>query len=121
MQWKIASASEIVSALDFDKFIAYDSEFVRGHFYSAKLALVQLRQAGAEVLLCDPETSPLQEFWRHLLLISAPLVVHSGEQDLELIFRLAGDLPQRIADCQIAFAFLSLTRKISYADLCKKI
>ncbi|MBR1374540.1 MAG: hypothetical protein IJ566_00450 [Cardiobacteriaceae bacterium] len=121
MQWKIASASELVSALDLEKFVAYDSEFVRGHFYSAKLALMQLRQVGAEVLLCDPEISSLQNFWQHLLLLSCPLVVHSGEQDLELIYRLAGALPETVADCQIAFAFLSLTRKISYADLCKKI
>lgn len=96
--------------------LALDTEFLRERTYFPKLCLVQL--ATADLLAAiDPLTCrDLGPLWR-LLLDGREVVLHASSQDLEIVQRLAGDLPGRVFDTQIAAAFLGLGDSIGYARM----
>ena len=96
--------------------VFYDSEFVREKSYFPKLALMQWQVAGAtEAVLCDPLSA--QAPWQALLRHPAPIVMHSGSQDLELIRQETGALPQSIRDTQIGFALCHPQLTVSFAEM----
>lgn len=99
--------------------LAYDSEFVRERHYYPKLSLVQIADGSGEAHLYDaasgnPEHAPP---WSALLHHPAPLVMHAGSQDLEMMRLYAQQQPQSIRDTQLGFAFLSRERTISFSAL----
>lgn len=97
--------------------LAVDTEFLREKTYYAKLCLLQLA-TDEEVAIVDP-------FAVDDLSVLAPLftdggivkLLHAGGQDLEIILREVGVLPQHIFDTQIAAALLGYTQQIGYAAL----
>lgn len=96
----------------------YDSEFVRERSFYPKLALLQWQVSGAaQAVLCDPlERTPP---WKALTQHNAPLVMHSGSQDLELMRQECGALPSEIRDTQIGFALCHPNLSVSFAELVK--
>ena len=79
------------TALDPARILCYDSEFVRERSYIPKLALVQLCQPGSPATLYDPlaaDNIPWQQILQH----PAPLVMHAGAQDLELMQLCGGSV-----------------------------
>lgn len=96
----------------------YDSEFVRERHYYPKLALVQLYQADWQaVQLADPMMQDLTPLWVQIAAHDAPLVMHAALQDLELLWTIAGVLPQQVRDTQIGFALCYPHKAVSYADM----
>jgi ribonuclease D len=94
---------------DVDRY-ALDTEFHRERTYWPHLALVQLAwpdgpgEASA-VALIDPlsvDIGPLAE----LLSSPATMVAHAADQDLEVLERACGRLPERLFDTQVAAGFL---------------
>lgn len=105
-------------ALSPRRIVSYDSEFVREKSYYPKLALIQLHQPDwRQAILCDPLAADLAPLWAQLSAHKAPVVLHAGSQDLELMHAACGNLPAEIRDTQIGFALLSEHRAISYASL----
>ncbi|MBV7435333.1 ribonuclease D [Cardiobacteriaceae bacterium TAE3-ERU3] len=112
-QWHWASDNE---SFALGRVVFYDSEFVREKSYFPKLALMQWQEAGAaEATLCDPLSA--QPPWQALLHHSAPLVMHSGSQDLELIRQETGYLPSSVRDTQIGFALCHPQLTVSFAEM----
>lgn len=84
--------------------IALDTEFHRERSYFAKLALIQIA-AGDEIFLIDPlrvDVTPLGEVFQS----DTEVVFHAAGQDLEILARKVGSVPQRFFDTQIAAGFL---------------
>ena len=104
---------------DFDPhhILCYDSEFVREHSYIPKLALVQTCQPGGSAHLYDPLDGTDAVPWHNILHHPAPVVLHAGAQDLELMQLCGGALPQTVRDTQIGFALCSPHLAVSYAQL----
>ena len=104
---------------DFDPhhILCYDSEFVREHSYIPKLALVQTCQPGGSAHLHDPLDGADAVPWHNILHHPAPVVLHAGAQDLELMQLCGGALPQTVRDTQIGFALCSPHLAVSYAQL----
>lgn len=100
--------------------LALDTEFLRERTYFPKLCLLQL--ASREVLaLVDPlVVEDLGPLWG-VVCGGAEIVLHAGGQDLEIIQRLAGRLPARVFDTQLAAAFVGLGDSIGYARLVEAI
>lgn len=99
--------------------LAYDSEFVRERHYYPKLSLVQIADGSGQARLYDA-TQPGHERappWDALLHHPAPLIMHAGSQDLEMIHLYGHQLPRSIRDTQLGFAFLSPERTISLSAL----
>jgi ribonuclease D len=101
--------------------IAVDTEFMRERTYWAKLCLVQVGD-GEHAAAVDPfaieDLSPLFE------LLDDPDIVkvfHSGEQDLEIFWRLSGRVPAPVFDTQVAAALASFPLQAGYGLLVKEL
>ncbi len=95
--------------------IGVDTEFMREKTFFAELCLVQL-SIGNRLICADPlGATDLAGFWTALM--KCEWVVHSGRQDMEVVYQAAGSLPQRVYDTQIAAALLGYAPQIGYAGL----
>lgn len=104
--------------------IAFDTEFVSERRYRPALALVQIGARASHDFveaIVDPLSLDLTPF---LELISDPSVtkiLHSGSQDLQILWDRFGCEAHNVFDTQIAAAFLGFGFQIGYADLAKRI
>ncbi len=97
--------------------LAIDTEFLREKTYYARLCLLQLA-TDEEVAIVDP-------FAVNDLHVLVPLLAdrdivklfHAGGQDLEILYREVGMLPEPIFDTQVAAALLGHTQQIGYGAL----
>lgn len=81
-----------------------DTEFHRERTYHARLALLQLSWRGG-VAVVDPlavDVAGLAEVLRG----PGVCVMHAASQDLEILDRVCGTVPQRLFDTQVAAGFL---------------
>ncbi len=107
--------SAIAALLVAAEHIGVDTEFMREKTFFAELCLVQL-SIGNRLICADPlGATDLSEFWSALM--QCEWVVHSGRQDMEVVYQAAGSLPQRVFDTQIAAALLGYAPQIGYASL----
>ena len=103
--------------------IGIDTEFMRERTYFAKLCLVQV-STPTEVYCADPVGTgktgrPNKRFWDFIL--QPEWVLHSGRQDLEVIYQAAGKLPEAVFDTQIAAALLGYQPQIGYGSLVNEL
>ena len=112
--WQHATAD---TTYDPARILCYDSEFVRERSYIPKLALVQTCQPGGNAHLYDPLDGADAVPWHNILHHPAPVVLHAGAQDLELMQLCGGALPATIRDTQTGFALCSPHLAVSYAAL----
>jgi ribonuclease D len=90
-----------------EEIYCFDTEFHRERTYYARLALLQIAWRDG-IALVDPlgvDPAPLEELFGS----SAMAVVHAGDQDLEIIERACGVLPQKMFDIQIGSGFIGLS------------
>lgn len=111
----IDQATTVGERLSQQERIGIDTEFMRESTYFPQLCLIQV--AIDEQLVCiDPlDSESPGGFWDAL---HAPAwVLHSGRQDLEVMSQVAGQLPNRVFDTQIAAALLGYAPQLGYANL----
>ena len=99
--------------------LGVDTEFMREKTFFAQLCLVQI--ATRERYFCvDPLVDDdLTSFWQELM--NKTWVLHSGRQDIEVVFQTAARMPQRIFDTQIAAGLLGHMPQLGYAGLVKEL
>jgi ribonuclease D len=106
--------------LDRQECIGVDTEFVREKTFFSRLCLIQFT-GGDEVFCADPlglrqaDEARSAGFWRALM--RPAWVLHSGRQDVEVIYQTALRMPEHIFDTQIAAALLGYQPQIGYANL----
>ncbi|WP_024851642.1 ribonuclease D [Hydrogenovibrio kuenenii] len=94
------------------EWIAIDTEFVRTDTYYPELSLIQVQSDSGIAAIIDPiSINDLEPLWTILDNPKILKVFHSARQDLEVLYQVAGRLPQSIFDTQIAAVFLG------YGDL----
>lgn len=107
----------LIEAMGASDYLPLDTEFVRERSYFPQLALLQIATTDT-VWLVDPVAGlDLAPFWQELVGRETPLILHAGDQDLDLILTSAGRLPPRVFDTQIAAELLGIGSQISYAAL----
>ncbi|MCL4553636.1 MAG: ribonuclease D [Actinobacteria bacterium] len=103
------------------KVLAIDTEFMRERTYYAKLCLMQIA-AEDEVALVDPfvvdDLSPLVSL---LADHRVQKVVHSGQQDLEILFQTTGAVTRPIFDTQVAATIVGFDSQMSYQSLVSQV
>jgi ribonuclease D len=114
-----ASLDSLCEKLTDAKRVAIDTEFMREKTYFPLLCLVQI--ATEEQIWCaDPlGAKNAERFWPSLMQRS--WVVHSGRQDIEVIFQTAGQMPEDPFDTQIAASLLGLAPQLGYAALVSEL
>jgi ribonuclease D len=100
--------------------IGVDTEFMREKTFYSQLCLVQV-STGSEIVCADPlnlgaaDKATVDSFWKDMM--KPVWILHSGRQDVEVIFQTSGQMPRQIFDTQIAAAFLGYQPQMGYANL----
>ena len=104
------------NALNNETRLGIDTEFMRERTYFAQLCLVQIA-INDDVFFVDPlEENDLDEVWNALF--ARDWVLHSGRQDIEVMYQTVRRMPQgTLFDTQIAAAFAGFPPQIGYAGL----
>jgi ribonuclease D len=109
-----AQLEQAVHAWRESEVLGLDTEFVRERTFRADLGLVQISD-GARCWLIDPvalgDLDPLADFLRESPI---PKVIHSGSEDMEVLFHRLGAVPNALADSQIACAMLGQSLQLGY-------
>jgi len=102
-------------------FVAVDTEFMRVDTFYPKAGLVQVGD-GQRAYLIDPL---LIRDWRPLAeLLEDPAVLkvlHACSEDLEVLLRLTGKLPQPLFDTQLAAGYLNIGFSMGYSRLVQEV
>lgn len=95
--------------------IGVDTEFMRERTFFAQLCLVQI--STAERIYCvDPlQGDDLSQAWQ--VLMDRQWVLHSGRQDMEVLYHATGRFPDSVFDTQVAAGMLGHAPQIGYANL----
>ncbi len=107
---------ELVDRLAGEPRLAVDTEFLTERTYYPRLCLIQIGAPGV-LATVDPfectDLSPLAE------LFSDPveMILHAGAQDLAILHRRLGAVPERVFDTQIGAAFLGFGHSIGHSRL----
>ncbi len=116
-----AGLAKLCRRLSGCKWLAIDTEFLREKTYFPKLCLLQVANrelvAWVDVLVLT-DLSPLLGI---LYDPGVTKVLHSGFQDLEILYNLCGKLPIPVFDTQIAAHLLGDSDQIGYAPLVDKV
>ncbi len=115
-----ASLAPLVDRLRGVSPLAIDTEFIRERTYYPRLCLVQLAAPGLLAAVDPLAVDDLEPLWQ-VLVGGAEIVLHAAGQDLEIVQRLAGQLPERHFDTQVAAAYLGYGDSISHAKLVERV
>jgi ribonuclease D len=114
--------SKLVDRLAKHPFIAVDTEFMRENTYWPELCLLQVASS-EEAAAIDPQgdidLSPILE----LMVENKDVlkVFHAGGQDLEIVHKLTGKVPNPLFDTQIAAMALGHGEQIGYSNLIESL
>lgn len=112
-----AALEALCAALAGSPWLALDTEFIRDSSYYPALCLAQV--ANEEIVACvDPlAIADLGPLLKVLYSPDTVLVMHAARQDLEVLYGIAGSVPARLFDTQIAAAVLGHGDQVGYAAL----
>ncbi|WP_321504258.1 ribonuclease D [Breoghania sp.] len=121
----ITTTSDLANACSrfakFD-FVTVDTEFMRESTFWPKLCLIQL--AGPEdAITVDPMADgiDLTPFFDLMRDESTVKVFHAARQDIEIVYHLAGFVPQPVFDTQVAAMVCGFGDSVSYDQLVGKV
>ena len=115
----VENSDSLVAELQQQEQIGVDTEFMRERTYFAQLCLTQISTPD-EIWCVDPLSDhPQDAFWKEML--THDWVVHSARQDIEVIYQLAGAMPESIFDTQVAAGLLGFPAQVGYAGLVKEL
>ena len=104
--------------------IGVDTEFAREKTFFAELCLIQI--ATENTIFCaDPmgldgkNDDRGKTIWQSLT--GPAWVLHSGRQDLEVIYQTVGVVPDEVFDTQVAAALLGYQPQIGYGNLVREL
>lgn len=103
-------------------FVAVDTEFMREKTYWPILCLIQAAADGIEAII-DPladhmDLGPFLEVMTNQKILT---VFHAARQDLEIFYRLIGEVPGPLFDSQIAAMALGFGDQIGYEPLMRSL
>ncbi len=116
----LADDQSLVTLLAAEERIGVDTEFMREKTFFSQLCLLQI--AAQDKIVCadplaliDADQSRKDAVWQAIL--QPAWILHSGRQDIEVIFQTCGRMPAALFDTQIAAAMLGYQPQIGYAGL----
>ena len=109
----VADLQALVPRLQQAPLLALDTEFVRVDTFHPLLGLIQIGDRENEYLI-DPVAIKDLSALTPLLLGNTRKILHACSEDLEVLARLTGAMPQGILDTQIAAAFLGHGLQLGY-------
>ncbi len=103
------------------EWLAIDTEFLRESTYFPKFCLLQIANTD-QVACIDPlAIQDLSRLFEVLYHPGSTKVLHSGRQDLEILFNIRGYPPGPVFDTQLAAPLLGYVDQISYGALVSEV
>ena len=105
-----------------DEFITVDTEFMRTTTFWPDLCLIQLAGPSGECIIDPIENDiDLADFFELMRKPEVTKVIHSGRQDLEIFYKLSGELPKPLFDTQVAAMVCGYGEQVGYSQLVMEI
>jgi len=116
-----AELKKFCKAMAKEKFITFDTEFLREKTYFPQLCLVQIGGA-KEAAAIDPlaDDIDLQPLYDLLMNDKVLKVLHAARQDLEIFYQLMGQVPTPLFDTQVAAQVLGMGDNLGYEALIRQ-
>jgi ribonuclease D len=114
-----ATLNDAAKAITDAPWIAIDTEFHAERRYVPRLYLVQVHIEGGPTWIFDPTLPETLEVVGEAL-ASTPWVLHAGRQDLRILNRALGTVPEQVFDAQIASGLLGPNFPEGYGKLTAK-
>jgi ribonuclease D len=114
------SLEQVVASSRSARVAGIDTEFLREKTYRARLCVMQIATP-ERVWIIDPIATEIGVIGDLLADESIETVVHSGRQDLELLFELTGVVPANVFDVQVAAGFVGLGASLPYGRLVEEV
>ena len=111
------SLDELVSALEHEKTIGIDTEFVRTRTYFPKLCLIQIASTNTMSCIDCLADLDMSKLWSLIYSQDIEKILHSGSQDLEIFYMINKTLPSNMFDTQIAASLLGYPTQIGIKNL----
>ena len=111
------SLDELVSALEHEKTIGIDTEFVRTRTYFPKLCLIQIASTNTMSCIDCLADLDMSKLWSLIYSQDIEKILHSGSQDLEIFYMINKTLPSNMFDTQIAASLLGYPMQIGIKNL----
>ena len=112
---------ELCRELADDPFVAIDTEFMRDRTYWPRLCLIQIageRHAAIDPLAPKIDLAPLFELLADQRVLK---VFHAARQDIEIFWRLTGQIPKPLFDTQLAAMVCGYGEEVAYETLVKQL
>lgn len=109
-------------SLEKQEFVTIDLEFLREKTYYAQLCLIQVASLEDNAII-DPLVKGLDmsSFFEILSNEKIMKVFHSGRQDIEILYKMTGFIPNPVFDTQIAAMVCGFGEAVSYETLVTNI
>jgi len=101
--------------------VAVDTEFVRVNTYAPQLGLLQLSAGGLTVCVDPLAGLDMQPLWQLLFDPQRTIVMHSGKQDMEVMWFDQGEIIHNLVDTQVCAGLLGYPAQIGYAGLLQEL
>ncbi|EJW12105.1 Ribonuclease D [Rhodovulum sp. PH10] len=115
----LAAVCERMSA---HPFVTVDTEFLRESTYYPLLCVAQMACVGEAVVVdALADGIDLSPFWALMADQRVVKVFHAARQDIEIVWHMAGLIPQPLFDTQVAAMVLGYGDAISYDQLVQRV
>ena len=112
-------ADNLLSRVESAEQLAIDTEFMREKTYFAQLCLLQIGTPD-DIFCLDPlgdgDQTPI---WTATM--ARPWIVHSGRQDIEVVYQATEQMPVALFDTQVAAGLLGFPPQMGYASLVSEL
>lgn len=120
----LADDQSLVTLVAAEERIGVDTEFMRERTFFSQLCLIQV--AAQDKIVCadplaltDADQARKDAVWQAIL--KPAWILHSGRQDIEVVYQTCGFMPAALFDTQIAAALLGFQPQIGYAGLVSEL
>ncbi|MEE4185505.1 MAG: ribonuclease D [Gammaproteobacteria bacterium] len=101
--------------------LAIDTEFVRTRTYAPQLGLVQIAVNGLKLCVDPLSDADMSRMWALLYDPERSVILHSGKQDMEVLWFERGAVLGNLVDTQACAALLGYPAQIGYAGLVQEL
>lgn len=115
------SLKDLVEALSGAPLLAMDTEFMRERTYYARLCLIQVATPSVAAIIDPLALEDLSPLWPVLTDERTLKVVHAGQQDLEILWRLMDDTVRPVFDTQVAATLAGFPQQVGYGAIVKEL
>ena len=103
-------------------FVTVDTEFLRETTFWPKLCVLQLASdeeaVAVDALAPDIDLIPFLDLMADRAVVK---VFHAARQDLEIVWKMSGRLPEPLFDTQVAAMVCGFGDQVSYSELCQTL